>query len=72
MRHVLLLFTAIISKDRFFHLKIVAFFGIIAGVFALQSTGLVGWEVVIPVLLVLAGLLITLLSIRGKQENENE
>ena len=66
------IFTAIISKDRYFHLKIIAFFGITAGIFALQSSGLVGWGVVIPVLLVLAGLIITLLAIRGNREKNNE
>ena len=66
------LFTAIISQDRFFHFKIVAFFGVIAGVFALQSSGLIGWEVVIPVLLILAGAVITMLAIRKSDKEKKD
>lgn len=66
-------FTAIISKDKYMHLKIVAFFGIIAGIFALQSSGLLSWSVVLPVLLILVGAVITMFAIKKtSKENENE
>ena len=67
------LFTMIMSKARIDHLKTIFFFGVIAGIFALESSGLVGWEVVIPALIVFIGLLITVIAIKSKREDaDNE
>ena len=67
------LFTMIMSKARKDHLKTIFFFGVFAGIFALQSSGLVGWEVVIPAIIVFVGLLITVLAIKSKREDaDNE
>lgn len=67
------LFTMFMSKAYRDHLTTVIFFGVIAGVFALQSSGLTGWGVVIPVFVVLLGLAIVWTALKiNKQEDDNE
>ena len=58
------LFTMIMSKAYSDHIKIVIFFGVIAAVFSLQSSSVAGWGVVIPVLVVIAGLAIVYAAIK--------
>ncbi len=67
------LFTMFMSKAKKDHLRVIFFFGVLSGIFALQSTGLVGWEVVIPAIIVFIGLIITVIAIKMKKEdNDNE
>ena len=54
------------------HLKIIITFGLIAAVFSLQSSGLTGWNVVVPVLVVLAGLAIVYAAIRMNKSEDND
>lgn len=66
------LFTAIMSRSFRDHLKIIITFGLIAAVFSLQSSGLTGWNVVVPVLVVLAGLAIVYAAIRMNKSEDND
>ena len=66
------LFTAIMSRSFRDHLKIIMTFGLIAAVFSLQSSGLTGWNVVVPVLVVLAGLAIVYAAIRMNKSEDND
>lgn len=67
------LFTMLMSKGYKEHLATIIFFGVIAAVFALQSSGLTGWGVVIPLLVVFAGVAIVLTALKiNKKEDDNE
>ncbi len=66
------LFTMPMSGVNRDHIKVIAFFGIIAGLFALNSSGLLGWKVVLPMLLVFVGLCIILLAFMARREREND
>ncbi len=67
------LFTMFMSKAKKDHLKTILFFGALAGIFALESSDLVGWEVVIPAIVVFVGVLITVIAIKTRKEDtENE
>ena len=48
-------------------LRTAIFFGLLGGIFALRSSGLLGWEVVLPILLVFVGLLIAYVAIATKR-----
>lgn len=57
------------------HGKTALFFGLIAGLFALQSSGLVGWGVVLPSVVVFVGLIIVYIAVtlaRGEEKEEEE
>jgi hypothetical protein len=66
------LFTMPMSGVNRDHIKVIAFFGIIAGLFALNSSGLLGWKVVLPMLLVFVGLCIILVAFMARREKEND
>ena len=66
------LFTMPMSGVNRDHLKTIAFFGIIAGMFALNSSGLLEWKVVLPMLLVFVGLCIILVAITARRERKND
>lgn len=69
------LFAMIFSSEYKSLLKAALFFGVIALIFTLQSTGLVGFAVIVPILVVCLGLLIVLWAINNKKvanEDENE
>ena len=57
------------------HLKVIAFFGSLAVLFMLNSLMGIGWNIVLPIILVLAGLIIIAVALgialpRGKQNRE--
>lgn len=56
------------------HLGVILFFGVCAGIFALQSAGVAGWRVALPVLLVFVGLTIVAAAIwlNGKEDDGDE
>ncbi len=63
------LFTVILSRKAVAdHLKVIVFFGVIAGAFALNSFGLVGWAVTLPIVLVFVGLVIITSTIKHRKE----
>lgn len=69
------LFTMFMSGEYGTHLKVAAFFGITAGLFALRSSGLVGWSVALPLIVVYAGLVIVYVAVtasKSETEEENE
>ena len=67
------LFTMLMSRSYRDHLKAVFFFGIIAGIFAIESSGAAGWGVVVPVLVVFVGLMIVFTALKlNKSEDDNE
>ncbi len=54
------------------NLKAIAFFGSLALVFALQSSGLVGWQVVGPALVVFAGAAVIIEAVKGRKNGEED
>ena len=66
------LFTMFMSKAYSDHIKIVIFFGVTAAVFSLQSSSVVGWGVVIPVLVVIAGLAIVYTAIKMNASEDGD
>jgi membrane protein len=67
------LFTMLMSRSYRDHLKAVLFFGVIAGIFAIESSGAAGWGVVVPVLVVFVGLMIVFTALKlNKSEDDNE
>ena len=58
------LFTLIMTPQSYkSHIKVVLFFGVLAFLFMLNSLMGVGWNIVLPVILVLAGLLIVAVAL---------
>lgn len=71
------LFTLFLSTSKAEHVKVVLFFGMLAFLFALNSLMHVGWGIVIPLLVVFAGLLILYVAVCSvwrdkKEKNERE
>ena len=64
--------TLILSRAFIDHLKVILFFGVIALMFALQSSGLVGWGVVVPLLVVFVGLMVIIVAIRGRKNGDDD
>lgn len=62
------LFTMTMSRAYKAHLKTIAFFGVIAALFALQSSGLLSWGVVIPLMLICIGIAIVLFALAIKKD----
>ena len=64
--------TMILSRAYADHLKVILFFGAIALIFALQSSGLVGWGVVAPLLIVFIGLMVIIVAVRGRKNGDED
>lgn len=54
------------------HLPVIALFGVPSAVFALHAGGVAGWSVVVPALVLYAGLLMLLLALRGKKKDDED
>lgn len=65
-------FTVIYSRQWSGHVSCILFFGIIAGVFSLESSGLFGWSVVVPLLVILLGALIVLFAFKVRKKDGDE
>ena len=65
-------FTMFMSCSKRDHLYIIGFFGLIALIFAIQSSGLAGWGVTLPVLVVFVGLTIVLAAIKLNMRRTDE
>ena len=66
-------FTMFLTREYRSHGKVILFFGVLAGIFACSSTGLLEWNIVLPMLVVFVGLLIILVALKTKKgENDNE
>ena len=65
-------FTALMSRSFRDHIKIIVTFGLIAAVFSIQSSGLASWNVVVPVIVVLAGLAIVYAAIKMNKSEDND
>ena len=66
------LFTMLFTHAWFSHLPVIALFGVPAGIFALHCGGAAGWSVVIPVLVIYAGLLMFVLAIKLAKKDKND
>lgn len=64
------LFTMLMSGAVRDHLKVILLFGVTAALFALNSSGLVGWGVALPLIIVYAGLIIVYLAFRSAGSTE--
>lgn len=64
--------TMILSRAYADHLKVILFFGVLAVVFALQSSGLVGWGVVVPLLITFVGVTVIVVAIRGRNNGDED
>ena len=67
------LFTAIMSRNFRDHIKIIIIFGLIAITFSFQSSGLLGWNIIVPMLVSFAGIAIIYAAIRmNKSEDKDD
>ncbi len=66
------LFTMPMSGVNRDHARVIIFFGLISGILALNSTDLLGWNVVLPILLVFVGLCIVAAALSGRRKIEND
>ncbi len=57
-------FTMLYSREWKSHIFIILLFGVTAFLFSLNSSGLLGWSVVLPIIIVFAGLAIILYTIK--------
>ena len=64
------LFAMIMTRDVTSHLGVIILFGVVAGIFALKSGNVVGWEVVIPALVVFAGAIMLFMALRKKDDKD--
>lgn len=64
--------TMILSRAYADHLKVILFFGLLACVFALQSSGLFGWGVVIPLLITFVGATVIIVAIKGRKNGDED
>lgn len=62
------LFTMFMTLQWRDHIYVILFFGIIASVFALQSSGLLGLSVVVPIIVILVGAFILYIALRSKRD----
>ncbi len=66
-------FTMLMSRNFRDHIKAVLFFGVTAALFALNSSGLVGWGVALPLIIVYVGLIIVYFAVASaKMETKEE
>ena len=54
------------------HGKSMLFFGLIAGLFGLESSGLVGWGVVLPLVVVFVGLMVVYVAVMLARKEKSE
>ena len=54
------------------HGKSMLFFGLIAGLFGLESSGLVGWGVVLPLVVVFVGLMVVYVAVMLARDEKSE
>ncbi len=66
------LVTMVYTRAFISHLPVVLLFGVPAAIFALKSGGVVGWAVVVPVLVIYAGVLMLALALKKRRENDDE
>lgn len=66
------LVTLVYTRELRSHLPVIALFGVPAGIFALESGGVAGWAVVIPVLVVYVGLLMLAAALLKRKEKDDE
>lgn len=67
------LFAMTMSRSKKELLNVVILFGCIAGIFSLQSSGLAGWGVVVPLLVVFVGLAVVVTAlVLKKGDNDND
>ncbi|MBR6773229.1 MAG: hypothetical protein IKM16_01040 [Clostridia bacterium] len=66
-------FTMFLTGSYSAHGKTILFFGVLAGIFALNSSALLGWNIVVPIIVVFVGILIMLVALKAKKgDNDNE
>ena len=66
-------FTMFLTGAYSAHGKTILFFGVLAGIFALNSSALWGWNIVVPIIVVFVGILIMLVALKAKKgDNDNE
>lgn len=66
-------FTMFLTGSYSAHVKTILFFGVLAGIFALNSSALLGWNIVVPIIVVFVGILIMLVALKAKKgDNDNE
>lgn len=66
------LFTMLFTRAWKSHLPVLLLFGVPAAIFALQSGGVTGWAVVLPVLVLYIGCLMLVLAIQHKKEDTKD
>ncbi len=66
------LFTVLLSRAFATHVPIILLFGVVAGIFALRSSGAVSWSVVIPILVLYAGAAMLVMALKKKKDKEDE
>ena len=66
------IFTMCMSRCVKDHLKVILLFGVTAALFALNSSGLVGWGVALPLIVVYVGCIILYLALKSFHTTENE
>lgn len=66
------IFTLCMSTGVKDHLKVILLFGVTAGLFALNSSGLIGWGIALPLIVVYVGCIILYLALKSFRTNENE
>lgn len=54
------------------HLPVIALFGVTAAIFALKSSGVAKWSIVVPVLVLYAGCLMLLLALKARKKDEED
>jgi hypothetical protein len=65
-------FTMFLTRSYSAHVKTILFFGVLAGIFALNSSSLLGWNIVVPIIVVFVGVLIMLVALKANRKGEND
>lgn len=65
------LFTVLLSHAWSTHMPLILLFGVAAGIFALRSSGVAGWNVVLPVLVIFVAAVMTVAALK-KRKDEDE
>lgn len=66
------LFTLPISDSKKFHLGFIVFFGVLSGLFSLRSSGLCGWAISAPLIVIFVGIVVLGYSIYSFKTNKGE
>lgn len=66
------LFTLPISDNKKFHLSIIVFFGVISALFSLNSSGLCGWSITAPVIVIFVGVAVLGFTIYSYKTSKGE